>query len=128
MYSFRKIIALLLLMIFSFSGSAFSEALKVSNLVTHYLNHNRKEGLSLVDFLKMHYQDENHTDDDDADDKGLPFMAAPAQANSAFTYQPVEVYRIQPVNINLTEPKIILEETFLNDPFVSQIWQPPRDC
>ena len=126
MYSFRKIIALLLLMIFSFSGSAFSETLKVSNLVSHYLEHRKENATGFTDFLKMHYLNEDHTDNDDAEDNSLPFLAASPQTSLAFTYTQALVFKFQPVKVSSRERKIIFEESFLNDPFTSRIWQPPR--
>ena len=52
--------------------------LKIPLLITHYQHHkNNLPGMTLVDFLQLHYNSQEHpNDNDDQEDEELPFRSA----------------------------------------------------
>jgi hypothetical protein len=99
-------------------------------LVAHFIEH--KEGnkhITLWQFLYMHYAMGDVKDADYGKDMKLPFKTHDnCVANVLNVYLP-------PSKVSITKPVEFLEkkhfitrEHFLHSSFLSNIWQPPRNC
>ena len=70
----KKYLVYFLLVTYLFSFTEMKQALKLPNLIEHYINHKVKDPkTTLFSFLKMHYLDAPVKDADYKDDMKLPF-------------------------------------------------------
>jgi hypothetical protein len=74
----KKVIVILLAILVLSGTTEIQQLLRFPLLVHHYLQHRNKEGsLSFIEFIKIHYTDTGHpNDNDDNEDKRLPFKSA----------------------------------------------------
>lgn len=125
----KRIISILLLSIYLISITELSQLIKLPVLVEHYIEHKEKDsGLSLWQFLCMHYA---HGDVKDADydkDMKLPFKSHDGCINAitvAFIPQNHAHLFIKPVFTNANTYSVYTEK-FLTSAYLSSIWQPPK--
>jgi hypothetical protein len=73
----KKIFALMFGVLILNSATEIHQLLKLPFLIQHYLHHRDEDSsMSIVDFLKIHYSDGQHpNDNDDSDDNELPFKS-----------------------------------------------------
>ena len=73
----KKIFALMLGVLILNSATEMHQLLKFPFLIQHYRHHrNEDSSMSIMDFLKIHYSDRHHpNDNDDSDDNELPFKS-----------------------------------------------------
>ena len=73
----KKTFALMLGVLILNSATEMHQLLKFPFLMQHYLHHrNVDSSMSIVDFLKIHYSDGQHpNNNDDSDDNELPFKS-----------------------------------------------------
>lgn len=73
----KKIITILLGALILNGSTEIHQLWKLPFLVKHYINHRNKDPfLSFITFLKIHYTDKDHpNDNDDKNDKELPFKS-----------------------------------------------------
>ena len=74
---FKKIIVLILGGLILNSATELHQLLKIPLLIQHFMHHRNKDNsLSLLEFLKIHYTDSQHpNDNDDREDNELPFKS-----------------------------------------------------
>lgn len=73
----KKTFALMFGVLILNSATEIHQLLKFPFLIHHYLHHrNMDSSMSIMGFLKIHYSDEQHpNDNDDSDDNELPFKS-----------------------------------------------------
>ena len=73
----KRIFALMLGVLLLNSATEIHQLLKLPFLIHHYRDHrNENSSISITDFLKIHYSDGQHpNDNDDSDDNELPFKS-----------------------------------------------------
>ena len=73
----KKIFALMLGVLILNSATEIHQLFKLPFLIQHYLHHrNEDSSMSIVNFLKIHYSDGQHpNDNDDNEDNELPFKS-----------------------------------------------------
>jgi hypothetical protein len=104
---------------------------KLPALIEHYTEHKEKNnGLSLFDFLVIHYAQPDDNDGDEAKEMKLPFKSHDGCINTStveFTHNDMGSFTVKPI---YTENKIYLiySENFLVPSYLSAIWQPPKSC
>ncbi|MDD2984398.1 MAG: hypothetical protein PHQ74_13515 [Crocinitomicaceae bacterium] len=120
-------ITILFLSVYLFSSTELNQLLKLPILYEHYQEHHLEDNsLSMLDFISMHYSN-NDTDKTDQEDMKLPFKSPDGCFSAsmfAFITQPLE----------FTEKFIFFEKEPLNNysykefssSYLSSIWQPPR--
>lgn len=124
----RKLAIFLTLCMYMLSFSEVNQFLKIPFLVQHYKQHvSEQPGLSLMTFLKMHYEGIFKMDDDYQQDQRLPFRSTESPANS------ITVCSCNAVPFNLQPFETLIERDFslyVNVSFhnsnVPDIFQPPR--
>ena len=73
----KKVIVLTLGALILNSATELHQLLKIPLLIQHYMHHRSKDTtLSFLEFLKIHYTDSQHpNDNDDREDNELPFKS-----------------------------------------------------
>ena len=125
----KKWISILLLSFYLVSTTELYQLLKIPTLVEHFIEHNGDNPeITLISFLKMHY-DDPVKDDDYQKDQQLPFIAHSCPLALLFT-----------LNADFTveiEKQIILDyhkeinsfyDLFYDKDASNSIWQPPKNC
>jgi len=96
---------------------------KLPLLVEHFIQHQKKDGASLVSFLEDHYSSE-HNDADSQEDDQLPFKSVTFYSvGNAIVPDTVETNAIVPVP---TDKKIVFPEVYAGHQRLTQIFRPPR--
>lgn len=127
----RKLIAISILSVYLFSTTELNQLLKLPFLVKHFYEHKgQKSSLTLIEFLHMHYANGDVKDADYDKDMKLPFKSHDGCINTSITpflhhFFTAEINR--PVYIH-TNNFTLHDEAGLDFFFLSNIWQPPRNC
>lgn len=98
-------------------------------LFAHYSEHQEKnQDISLYEFIYQHYQDDDGDDNDNDRDSQLPFKSGDAFASQVVVDAPI-INQIK-LRIAFSENTDILltnyQEPEFESPFLSSIWQPPK--
>ncbi len=118
---------ILLLLIFSLSGTEFGQLLRLPLLINHYLEHKKGHSdLSITDFLLIHYS-RQHQEGANEEDRQLPFKSHLECAKLFSIASPF------PNSVNLIIPPATLSSNDiprasapLSTGVRTMIWQPPR--
>lgn len=130
----KKLLAICFLTIYIASATEISQLLRFPLLIEHYFQHKAKNpALSVVDFISVHYTGnhlENHPHDDDyEEDQKLPFMMHTTSYSAVFVCPQIASIKIE--NRSLPEKNDntpIWNDQFIDDTFMTSIWQPPKFC
>ncbi len=127
----KKLIAILFLSIYLISTTELHQLAKLPLLIEHFAEHKQQNNqLSFLEFLNIHYSGETKTDADHEKDMQLPFKSHDGcitnfiAANIPPTLSNL-VLKDFPENINSFSP---LEDCILSSNYLSNIWQPPKNC
>ncbi len=129
-----KLLTALIVTTYLFSTTELYQLLKLPALVAHYFEHKEKTpSMSVVDFLIFHYKGnhlENHPYDEDYEhDQKLPFMMhSNVLQVVCISPQPVTLESDVRGRTNDSRKTPIRNDRFINDSFLSAVWQPPRAC
>ena len=127
----KKIIPILLLSIYIFGATSFSQLLRIHHFVIHYQEHKQhNQQISFADFFIIHYVNEPIKDADYDKDMQLPFKSNDGCINTNVapfipTSYSTEINR--PVYIH-SNNFTLLYDVAINSFFLSNIWQPPKNC
>ncbi len=127
----RKSFAITLLSIYLICITELIQLVKLPALIEHYTEHKEKNnGLSLFDFLVIHYAQPNDNDGDEDKEMKLPFKSHDGCINTsvvAFISNDATNFTTKPI---YSESKIYLiySEKSLIPSYLSAIWQPPKSC
>lgn len=122
---FLRFSAVLMACLLLFTQTELSQLLKVPVFLKHYSEHQRKDpGLSVLQFIAMHYYGSDMDDTDNATDAKLPFKSHTAPASFYCVRQPGisgvfihEVRGAQPADAY---------SFFKPQQTAFDIWQPPK--
>jgi hypothetical protein len=123
----QRLIALIFLISFLFSGTEMHELLKVPHLLSHYAEHAlESKEISLVDFLKEHYNSVETSHHDSHKDKGcLPFQGK-EHVNPMNTLILNSTAIIVFQKTISQENKVNSVAKFFISSFHGTVWQPPK--
>ncbi len=112
------------------SNSGFAGMICMGNLVSHFYHHieEHNEDINMLEFLALHYFDQQHLQQDKHEHQNLP-LKAHCMHSACSCYIPAAV----PVFTFRTEEKVIIDcvryslysEHFFKTPLID-IWQPPK--
>jgi hypothetical protein len=127
----KKLICILFLGAYLISSTELRQLLKFPLLIQHYAEHKEQNNnLSLLQFLAMHYNDEDIIDLDYSKDQQLPFKSQDGYTGTLLSvFEPTHFYSLIPkAEIALPVAHTISNDTFISSSFRSSIWQPPKAC
>lgn len=127
----KKLICILFLGAYLISSTELRQLLKFPLLIQHYAEHKEQNNnLSLLQFLAMHYNDEDIIDLDYSKDQQLPFKSQGGYTGAVLSvFEPATFYSLVPkVEITVPVAHTISNESFISSSFRSSIWQPPKTC
>lgn len=125
----KMLISRLLLLIYLFSATEFSQLLKLPVLVMHFQEHQQKNpSISFFQFLHHHYAI-NHADDGDSErDNQLPFQSH--DNCSSFQFPFYFFLSFTPLSLSVTllpeEKPSCYSDANILAAHLSAVWQPPR--
>jgi hypothetical protein len=127
----KKYIPIFLLSLYLISLTELSQLIKLPMLVEHYSEHKEKnKNLSVLDFLYMHYSQNNVKDADYDKDMKLPFKS-PNTLLSSLEIAPVlfasENLLLKPIPSD-SKQYTLYSEKHLSSAYLASIWQPPKSC
>lgn len=127
----KRLTAILFLSVYLLSTTECSELLKLPVLLTHFEEHRAVNSqLTLVQFLHMHYTGDDQNDADQQRDMQLPF-----KTHDNCSAQLIQV--CPPLFCSVALPRILHAErpqpgfphdVFVSSAYLSNIWQPPKNC
>ncbi len=107
-----------------FSRTEISQFMKVPSLVQHYLEHQKEDGMSFMEFIAMHYQEGNkHLDPHHHD---LPFKAHQCHHFNQTDILDFHSLALGKELAQVNKPVPAYREAFYNSTLLSSIWQPPQ--
>jgi hypothetical protein len=127
----KKAICILFLGAYLISSTELRQLLKFPLLIQHYTEHKEQnKNLGLLQFLAMHYNDEDIIDLDYSKDQQLPFKSQGGYTGAALSvFEPTPFYSLVP-KVEIVQPvaHAVSNESFISSTFRSSIWQPPKAC
>lgn len=105
-----------------------SELLKLPVLIQHYLQHCKEtRSLSVEEFLRVHYLQDNGPDSDFRKDTQLPFKSMDAMIHSHVVVIPFVLpeFSFKPVAVTVNKLYTPLRLPILTQ-MLASIWQPPK--
>lgn len=126
----RKVLAISFLVLYCVTSTELNQLLKIRLLIEHFNEHKTlDEGVSLADFLYMHYTDHDINDNDQDKDMQLPFKShsdCSSLTSTAFLTQQNSLHLcLAPV---LAERITVYKRSDFQSSYLSSIWQPPKFC
>lgn len=123
----RRLLAFIFLFAFLFSGTEMHELLKVPHLLTHFIEHSsNSHNISLADFIKEHYNDNQKENSDHHKDKGcLPFQGKEHvnPMTNLMLNSTTEIIFFTPLACE--SKKVIFNDNLVTS-FNGSIWLPPK--
>lgn len=124
----KKLISILLLLLYLVSTTELYQLLKIPDLIEHYCEHKAlNPEMSLTAFMKTHY-DHPATDGDYGKDQKLPFIIHSAPLAVFFTIEQGFRFEIKNNSFRqISSHKIpSYNENFCFKGFINSVWEPPR--
>lgn len=124
----KKIIVILLLSSYFFSTTELSQLLKVPVLISHFVEHQENDNMSLWEYISHHYG--GHEKDADWDtDMRLPFMQH-SDLLQLTVVTPKNTFTLHPKNNHISSKNKFScdNDEFIPSSYLNAIWQPPKFC
>lgn len=124
----KKLVSILLLLLFLVSTTELYQLLKVPTLVEHYLEHKKlNPDMPVIAFIKAHY-DHPLKDGDYGKDRKLPFIIHAKPLNLVFTvgYKFQMDFAKETFRISYSHKIPSKDEDFCFKGFAASAWEPPR--
>lgn len=127
----KKFIAIAFMSVYLLSTTELYQLVKIPALVEHFMEHRQEDqGITLWDFLCMHYAHGIVRDADYEKDMKLPFKSHDYSVGltfSAFTPNNLSTEICKPICMSpISFPNY--QENGILPSFLSTIWQPPKFC
>ena len=126
----KKNIATLFFAVHLLFSTQLHELLKFPMLIEHFIEHRKENNeLSFIDFLYIHYANDNVQYADNEQDMKLPFKShTDYSVCSAFISLPNNTFSFPPKKPVFFEikPSFPFGKQLLADNYLSSIWQPPQ--
>ena len=123
----KNVITSLFLSVYLFSSTELNQLLKLPLLYEHFQEHHEEDNsLSMIDFIVMHYSN-NDVDNTDQEDMKLPFKSPDGCFSAsmfAFISQPLE-YTSKFIFV-AKEPINNYSYLEFSSSYLNSIWQPPK--
>lgn len=128
----KKMATLLFLCIYLFSTTEVYQLLKIPTLFEHFLEHATKDNkLTFVQFIYMHYSQENDHDGDADKDAKLPFKSHSC-SGCAVNFVPLIAQHTFAANgFTIPSKKNVIYNFYaflISSLHLKAIWQPPQIC
>lgn len=110
------------------SSTELSQLLRIPLLIEHFIEHNQEGNhLSIADFFHMHYFEKQHMDADYDKDMQLPFKTIDGNTMQVMAFIPFThpYLKVKPFYTK-TVKFDAYHSLFIDDTYLSSIWQPPR--
>lgn len=126
--SLKKNISIFLLSVYLIAATEIHQLLKLPVLFHHYVEHKQKDNsIFFGRFLFIHYALSDDQDGDKDKDMKLPFKSKDECVSSSALFFTLTSNNFISEPIYSEERKItIFNEDFINNTFLSSIWQPPK--
>lgn len=125
----KKYISISILVIYMISSTELSQLLRIPLLIEHFIEHNQDGNqLSIGDFFHMHYIEKQHMDADYDKDMQLPFKTADGNTMQAMAFLPFCYSFLKAKPLYIESVKFAYHSLFIEDAYLSSIWQPPRSA
>ena len=129
----KKLIAISFLSIFLCAYTEIGQLLKLPTLIHHYLEHHNDKtddeyGISFIDFLKNHYnENSNHSDNAKHDHENLPFKTNDCNyMNTVIALMQQKVFNLHTTTIISAKNIACYTEQHYTSKSFGSIWQPPK--
>ena len=125
----KKFFAISFLFIYLFSTTKLHQLLKAPLLIEHFIEHREEnQGITIWQFLYIHYAMGDIMDADYEKDMRLPFKSHDTCVSvvSNFVVSLPETFSVPQLKPILEEQNFSTKDKFLHTSFLSNIWQPPR--
>jgi hypothetical protein len=110
-----------------FPNVDLGELSHLPNLISHFQQHrNESPGLTFVEFLNMHYANQDHLATSPNDHRQLPFSKRQQHIVSLQIAHELVLINPQATCIVLTNIEGITDRIVHTNNVASQVWQPPR--
>ncbi|GEO07117.1 hypothetical protein AAE02nite_47810 [Adhaeribacter aerolatus] len=127
----RPLIAILLLLVYTCTGTTFRQLQQAPVLVEHFREHQiMDKEINFFEFLARHYLNGNAKDADYTRDQQLPLKSNDFIVSTTAGFFMPAFFPI----LNFNYPALIPDygqvpnDNFRPSQFLSQIWQPPKSC
>jgi len=112
------------------SNSEFAGMMRMGNLVSHFYHHieEHNEDINVLEFLALHYFDQQHLQNDRHEHQDLPMKAHNTQSFSACYIPSSNTTLVWNCSCNISIdilPNSFYPEHFFKSPLID-IWQPPK--
>lgn len=123
----KNSIAILFLSILLCTNSELHQLLKIPVLISHFIEHKKEDpNISLLSFLKMHYQANPVKDKDYDRDMQLPFKADNCNFLGLAFYTHKPSFEIINREEFIEQNRFDFYTPFSSAQVLNSIWQPPR--
>lgn len=127
----KKITTIFFLSVYLLAATEAHQLLKLPVVFQHFNEHKQEnQGISLLQFLTMHYFNDDPKDDDYERDMQLPFKTNGehlSPISPAFVPFFVEAKIEKPVEF-LKNETAFSQNQFLPSSYLDRIWHPPKSC
>ena len=124
----KKIISISILTAYLCVSTEFIQLLKIPLLVEHFIEHKTEnKDITFKDFFIIHYLEKQHVDGDYEKDMRLPFKTINTSVTSIVHSIPSLLSSLSRNHDNREGIEFNpYEDLFIDNVFISSIWQPPR--
>ena len=125
----KKIIPILLLTIYIFGATSFSQLLRIHHFISHYQEHKQHDKqINFTDFFIIHYVNEPIKDEDYDKDMKLPFKSdIPSSYSIAICQnEQTKSFDTQTTYLTVKQDFNLYDSSFLSALYLATIWQPPK--
>jgi hypothetical protein len=128
----KKFIAISFLSIFLCATTPIGQLLKLPMLMHHFIEHqqeeqNKEHQISFIDFLKMHYNSNEHTNKSTHNHHNLPFKHIDFNSlNVVFAFESPSIFTFQQTEFDSSKDVSTFYEQHYLSNTLANIWQPPR--
>lgn len=124
----KKIISISILAIYMLSCTEFDQLLRIPLLVVHFVEHKQEsKDISFSEFMLIHYVQEYSFNGDYEQDTNLPFKSVDGSTIQvvAFITLLSPCLKAKPIYAEDKRFKPF-EQLFIDNAYLSSIWQPPK--
>ena len=126
----KKIIVISFLFVFLCANTEIAQLLKLSNLIEHFSehhNHFRNQNVSLLYFMAIHYNDNQHHSNNGKDNhENLPFKTVDTSVNQVLAFENHTTFSFRtPSTVSLKSTVPFHQKFYISNVFAC-IWQPPK--
>ncbi|MDP2176476.1 MAG: hypothetical protein Q8K70_11255 [Bacteroidota bacterium] len=124
----KRMLSIGFIILFLFTSTVIEQLFKLPQLIEHFSEHKLSSShLSFLDFLKIHYVDEEEHGKTSDKDQNLPFKTIDVCQSLNVIGLPIVFENKVPVLMTLNKNISSLnQESFISSSFLSSIWQPPK--